>query len=84
MKLHVVDCSVLLCSPFLPDYYDRLLNKLQSNLHITVSALVAAAVVWMSELPAKLNPIILPLMASIKREQVLFFVHMLTNTLCTV
>lgn len=45
-------------------------NNLQSNLHITVSALVAAAVVWMSELPARLNPIILPLMASIKREQV--------------
>jgi hypothetical protein len=43
---------------------------LQSNLHVTVSALVAAAVVWMSELPARLNPIILPLMASIKREQV--------------
>jgi len=39
-------------------------------LHVTVSALVAAAVVWMSELPARLNPIILPLMASIKREQV--------------
>lgn len=42
----------------------------QSNLHISVSAMVAAAVVWMSELPARLNPIILPLMASIKREQV--------------
>jgi len=41
-------------------------------LHVTVSALVAAAVVWMSELPARLNPIILPLMASIKREQVFF------------
>ncbi|XP_057949880.1 TATA-binding protein-associated factor BTAF1 isoform X2 [Malania oleifera] len=45
------------------------LKCVQSNLHITVSALVAAAVVWMSELPARLNPIILPLMASIKREQ---------------
>lgn len=45
------------------------LKCVQSNLHVTVSALVAAAVVWMSELPAKLNPIILPLMASIKREQ---------------
>ncbi|KAK9993179.1 hypothetical protein SO802_022882 [Lithocarpus litseifolius] len=44
-------------------------NNRQSNLHVTVSALVAAAVVWMSELPARLNPIILPLMASIKREQ---------------
>lgn len=43
---------------------------MQNNLHITVSALIAAAVVWMSELPAKLNPIILPLMAAIKREQV--------------
>ncbi|KAL8195695.1 hypothetical protein R6Q57_025448 [Mikania cordata] len=45
------------------------LKCVQSNLHVTVSALVAAAVVWISELPAKLNPIILPLMASIKREQ---------------
>lgn len=45
------------------------LKCVQSNLHVTVSALVAAAVVWMSELPAKLNPVILPLMASIKREQ---------------
>ncbi|XP_031406931.1 TATA-binding protein-associated factor BTAF1 [Punica granatum] len=45
------------------------LKCVQSNLHVTVSSLVAAAVVWMSELPAKLNPIILPLMASIKREQ---------------
>lgn len=42
----------------------------QNNLHITVSSLLAAAVVWMNELPVKLNPIILPLMASIKREQV--------------
>lgn len=39
---------------------------------MTVSALAAAAVVQMSELPAKLNPIILPLMASVKREQVVF------------
>nr|GEU67682.1 TATA-binding protein-associated factor BTAF1 isoform X1 [Tanacetum cinerariifolium] len=45
------------------------LKCVQSNLHVTVTALGAAAVVWMSELPAKLNPIILPLMASIKREQ---------------
>lgn len=45
-------------------------DNLQNNLHVSVSALVAAAVVWMSELPARLNPIILPLMASIKREQV--------------
>lgn len=37
---------------------------------MTVSSLAAAAIVWMSELPAKLNPVILPLMASIKREQV--------------
>ncbi|KAH6804482.1 Ubiquitin carboxyl-terminal hydrolase family protein [Perilla frutescens var. frutescens] len=41
----------------------------QSDLHITVSALLADAVVWMSELPAKLNPIILPIMSSIKSEQ---------------
>ncbi|XP_058206166.1 TATA-binding protein-associated factor BTAF1 isoform X3 [Rhododendron vialii] len=45
------------------------LKCVQSNLHVTVSSLVAAAVIWMSELPAKLNPIILPVMASIKREQ---------------
>ncbi|KAK6243614.1 hypothetical protein QUC31_010023 [Theobroma cacao] len=45
------------------------LKCVQSNLHVTVSSLVAAAVVWMSELPARLNPIILPLMASIRREQ---------------
>ncbi|XAR57644.1 Nucleoplasmin ATPase [Bertholletia excelsa] len=45
------------------------LKCVQSNLHVTVSSLVAAAVIWMSALPAKLNPIILPLMASVKREQ---------------
>ncbi|XP_027098373.1 TATA-binding protein-associated factor BTAF1 isoform X1 [Coffea arabica] len=45
------------------------LKCVQGNLHITVSALLAGAVVWMSELPARLNPVILPLMASIKREQ---------------
>ncbi|KAI3468468.1 hypothetical protein Pfo_025131 [Paulownia fortunei] len=45
------------------------LKCVQNNLHLTVSALLAAAIVWMSELPAKLNPIILPIMSSIKREQ---------------
>ncbi|KAF8402447.1 hypothetical protein HHK36_013403 [Tetracentron sinense] len=45
------------------------LKCVQGNLHVTVSALAAAAVVWMSDLPSRLNPIILPLMASIKREQ---------------
>ncbi|KAL2517391.1 TATA-binding protein-associated factor BTAF1 [Abeliophyllum distichum] len=45
------------------------LKCVQNNLHLTVSALMAAAIVWMSELPSKLNPIILPLMASVKREQ---------------
>lgn len=45
---------------------------MQGNLHITISALLAGAVVWMSELPSRLNPIILPLMASVKREQVIF------------
>uniref|UniRef100_A0A1J3DBB1 TATA-binding protein-associated factor BTAF1 n=1 Tax=Noccaea caerulescens TaxID=107243 RepID=A0A1J3DBB1_NOCCA len=45
------------------------LKCVQSNLHITVTSLIAAAVVWMSEFPSRLNPIILPLMASIKREQ---------------
>lgn len=45
------------------------LKCVQSNLHVTVSALVAGAVVWMSELPSRLNPIILPLMASMRREQ---------------
>lgn len=43
---------------------------MQNNLHVTVSSLVASAVVWMSGLPSKLNPVILPLMAAIKREQV--------------
>lgn len=50
-------------------FVDDLCN-LQGHLHVTVSALEAAAVVWMSELPSRLNPIILPLMASIKKEQV--------------
>ncbi|KAF8117364.1 hypothetical protein N665_0011s0084 [Sinapis alba] len=45
------------------------LKCVQNNLHITVTSLIAAAVVWMSEFPTRLNPIILPLMASIKREQ---------------
>lgn len=45
------------------------LKCVQGNLHVTVSALVAAAVVWTAELPVRLNPIILPLMACIKREQ---------------
>ncbi|GFP81580.1 tata-binding protein-associated factor btaf1 [Phtheirospermum japonicum] len=45
------------------------LKCVQNNLHLTVTALLAAAVVWMSEFPAKLNPIILPIMASIKKEQ---------------
>ncbi|XP_008796296.2 TATA-binding protein-associated factor BTAF1 [Phoenix dactylifera] len=45
------------------------LKCVQNNLHVTVSALVAAAVVWMSELPTRLNPVILPLMAAVKREQ---------------
>ncbi|XP_050367441.1 TATA-binding protein-associated factor BTAF1 [Argentina anserina] len=45
------------------------LKCVQSNLHVAVSSLVAASVVWMSQLPSRLNPIILPLMASIKREQ---------------
>ncbi|XP_073057089.1 TATA-binding protein-associated factor BTAF1-like [Primulina eburnea] len=45
------------------------LKCVQNNLHLTVSALLAAAFVWMSELPAKLNPVILPIMASVKREQ---------------
>ncbi|KAI4324095.1 hypothetical protein L6164_023659 [Bauhinia variegata] len=47
----------------------RYLKCVQSNLHVTVSSAVGAAVVWMSELPSRLTPIILPLMASIKREQ---------------
>ncbi|XP_047337513.1 TATA-binding protein-associated factor BTAF1 [Impatiens glandulifera] len=45
------------------------LKCVQGNLHVAVSALVAASIVWMADLPSKLNPIILPLMASIKREQ---------------
>lgn len=51
----------------------KFLNYLQSNLHVSVSSLVAAAVVWMSELPTRLNPVILPLMASIRREQVVLW-----------
>nr|GEY55851.1 TATA-binding protein-associated factor BTAF1 [Tanacetum cinerariifolium] len=47
----------------------RAVCMLPSNFHVTVTALGAAAVVWKSELPAKLNPIILPLMALIKRER---------------
>ncbi|KNA20109.1 hypothetical protein SOVF_055380 [Spinacia oleracea] len=45
------------------------LKCVQSNLHVTVSSLMAAAIVWISNLPKRLNPIILPLMASLKREQ---------------
>ncbi|KAH9607137.1 hypothetical protein KSS87_005065, partial [Heliosperma pusillum] len=45
------------------------LKCVQANLHVTVSSLMAAAVVWFSDLPSKLNPIILPLMASLRREQ---------------
>ncbi|KAK7312063.1 hypothetical protein VNO77_35609 [Canavalia gladiata] len=45
------------------------LKCVQSNLHVTVTSTVAAAVVWMSEFPTRLTPIILPLMASIRREQ---------------
>lgn len=55
---------------------------MQSNLHITVTSLIAAAVVWMSEFPSRLNPIILPLMASIKREQVSIEIKCLFS--CTV
>ncbi|KAK7256333.1 hypothetical protein RIF29_29775 [Crotalaria pallida] len=44
------------------------IKKSISNLHITVSSVVAATVVSMSEFPTLLTPIILPLMASIKRE----------------
>jgi hypothetical protein len=36
-------------------------------------ASVAGAVVWMGGLPVKLNPVIQPLMAAIKREQVSTF-----------
>lgn len=46
---------------------------------MSVSALVAASVVWMSELPARLNPVILPLMASVRREQVLFYIERILN-----
>ncbi|XP_068640422.1 TATA-binding protein-associated factor BTAF1-like isoform X2 [Aristolochia californica] len=45
------------------------LKCVQGNLHVSVTSLVAAAVVWTSELPTRLNPVILPLMAAIKREQ---------------
>jgi TATA-binding protein-associated factor len=36
---------------------------------MSVLASLAGAVVWMAELPIKLNPVIQPLMAAIKREQ---------------
>ncbi|KAL3681420.1 hypothetical protein R1sor_024376 [Riccia sorocarpa] len=39
------------------------------NLHISVLASLAGAVVWMGELTSKLNPIIQPLMQAVKREQ---------------
>ncbi|XP_024523098.1 TATA-binding protein-associated factor BTAF1 [Selaginella moellendorffii] len=45
------------------------LKCVQVNLHGTVLALMASVVVWMGELPSKLNPIIQPLMGSVKREQ---------------
>eukprot|EP00250_Pteridium_aquilinum_P022032 c25285_g1_i2 orf=410-6568(-) len=45
------------------------LKLLQSNLHVSVLASVAGAVVRMGELPVKLNPIIQPLMSAVKREQ---------------
>lgn len=45
------------------------LKLVQNNLHVSVLAPVAAAVVSMGELPVKLNPIIQPLMGAIKREQ---------------
>lgn len=48
-----------------------LIMLLQGNLHMSVLASLASAVVWMGELPVKLNPVIQPLMAAIKREQVL-------------
>jgi hypothetical protein len=38
---------------------------------MSVLASLAGAVVWIGELPVKLNPIIQPLMTAIKREQVL-------------
>ncbi|CAM6099985.1 unnamed protein product [Calypogeia fissa] len=41
----------------------------QSNLHVSVMASLAGAVVWMGELPTKLNPIIHPVLAAVKREQ---------------
>ncbi|XP_057836707.2 TATA-binding protein-associated factor BTAF1 isoform X2 [Cryptomeria japonica] len=45
------------------------LKCVQGNLHISVTALMSGAVVWMVELPAKLNPVIKPLMSALKREQ---------------
>ncbi|KAG6551134.1 hypothetical protein Mapa_007369 [Marchantia paleacea] len=45
------------------------LTSLQINLHISVLASLAGAVVWMGELTSKLNPIIQPLMQAVKREQ---------------
>ena len=71
-------CYIILCiyscffnwSMVISSYVSSFVIILQNNLHVTVSSLVASAVVWMSGLPSKLNPVILPLMAAIKREQV--------------
>eukprot|EP01018_Ginkgo_biloba_P007683 Gb_19667 [translate_table: standard] len=45
------------------------LKCVQCNMHVSVTALMSGAVVWMVELPGKLNPVIQPLMAALKREQ---------------
>lgn len=45
------------------------LKSVQCNLHVSISALMSGAVVWMVELPVRLNPVIQPLMAALKREQ---------------
>eukprot|EP00897_Mesotaenium_endlicherianum_P006570 jgi/Mesen1/5941/ME000301S05068 len=44
------------------------LRTIEANMHTTVLAALAGAVTWMGDLPGKLNPLIQPLMTSIKRE----------------
>lgn len=70
MNLFVKKFSAGLPYQFLGLCLKIMMWHLQSNLHVSVLASLAGAVVWMGELPTKLNPIIHPVMAAVKREQV--------------
>lgn len=50
---------------------------------MSVLASLAGAVVWIGELPVKLNPIIQPLMTAIKREQVLILSTLFCTSVCS-